>query len=100
MLVTPTLPVIVSFRHRGLKRLYEKGDRSRINPAHLERIELILSDLEVARTIDHMRQPGYRLHMLRGPLAGYHAIVVSGNWRIVFRFEGGDAIDVDLLDYH
>jgi proteic killer suppression protein len=47
-----------------------------------------------------MRQPGYRLHVLRGPLAGYYAIVVSGNWRIVFRFEGGDAIDVDLVDYH
>lgn len=92
--------MIVSFRHHGLKRLYDKGDRSRINPVQLQRIELILADLEVAGTIDHMRQPGYHLHLLRGPLAGYYAIDVSGNWRIVFRFEGGDTFDIDLVDYH
>jgi proteic killer suppression protein len=100
MLVNPTLAVIVSFRHRGLKRLYEKGDRSRINPVQLERIELILADLEAAETIDHMRQPRYRLHALRGPLAGFYAVDVSGNWRIVFRFEDGHAVDINLVDYH
>jgi addiction module HigA family antidote len=59
--------MIASFRHRGLKRLYEKGDRRRINPLQLEKIELILADLEITGTIDHLRQPGYRLHSLQGP---------------------------------
>jgi len=100
MLVTLTLPVIAGLRHRGLKRLYEKGDRRRINAVQLERIELILADLQAAATIDHMRQPRCRLHALRGPLAGYYSVDVSGNWRIVFRFADGHAIDIDLLDDH
>lgn len=100
MLVTLRLPVISSFRHRGLKLLYEKGNRGRINSVQLERIELILAELEAAETIDHMRQPRYRLHALRGPLAGYYSVDVSGIWRIVFRFADGHAIDIDLVDYH
>ena len=50
--------MIIGFKHRGLKRLYEKGDRSKINPNHIVKIELILADLDAAETIDHMRQPG------------------------------------------
>jgi len=92
--------MIVSFKHRGLKRLYEKGDRRRINPLHLERIELILADLDAAENIVHLRRPGYRLHELHGRRAGCYAVDVSGNWRIVFRFEAGQAADVDLVDYH
>jgi proteic killer suppression protein len=92
--------MIVSFKHRGLKRLYEKGDRRRINPLHLERIELILADLDAAENIVHLRRPGYRLHELHGQRAGCYAVDVSGNWRIVFRFEAGQAADVDLVDYH
>ena len=92
--------MIVSFKHRGLKHLYEKGDRRRINPLHLERIELILADLDAAENIVHLRRPGYRLHELHGRRAGCYAVDVSGNWRIVFRFEAGQAADVDLVDYH
>ena len=92
--------MIVSFKHRGLKRLYEKGDRRRINPLHLEKIELILADLDAAENILHMRRPGYRLHELQGRLAGRYAIDVSGNWRIIFSFEADQATDVDLVDYH
>ena len=92
--------MIISFKHRGLKRLYEKGDRRRINPLHLERIELILADLDAAENIVHLRRPGYRLHELHGRRAGCYAVDVSGNWRIVFRFEAGQAADVDLVDYH
>ena len=91
---------IVSCKHRGLKRLYEKGDRRRINPLHLEKIELILADLDAAENILHMRRPGYRLHELQGRLAGRYAIDVSGNWRIIFSFEADQATDVDLVDYH
>jgi toxin HigB-1 len=92
--------VIVSFRHRGLKRLYERGDRSRIHPQHVARVELILADIAAADSLEHLRRPGYRLHSLQGRLAGYYAIDVSGNWRIVFSFEGGNASNIDLVDYH
>lgn len=92
--------MIVSFRHRGLKRLYETGDGRKISPLQLEKVGLILADLDAADTIAHLRRPGYRLHQLQGQLAGCHAIDVSGNWRIVFRFEEGRVHDVDLVDYH
>ena len=92
--------MIVSFKHRGLKRLYERGDRSRIHPQQVEKIELILADLAAADRIEHLRRPGYRLHALRGRLANRYAIDVTGNWRIVFGFEAGRAIEIDLVDYH
>ena len=92
--------MIRSFKHRGLKRLYETGDRSRISPLQIDRIEWILQDLDAADTIKHLRRPGYRLHRLQGNLGGLFAIDVSGNWRIVFRFGAGHAFDVDLVDYH
>lgn len=92
--------MVGSIKHKGLKRLYERGDTSKINPNHLAKIELILADLDAAESIDHLRQPGYRLHELRGTLSGFHAVEVSGNWRIVFRFDGGVAYDIDLVDYH
>jgi proteic killer suppression protein len=92
--------MIHSFKHRGLKRLYEKGDRSKINPFQVDKIELILADLDAAETLLHLRRPGYRLHELKGHLAGRYAIDVSGNWRIVFRFQAGRVDELDLVDYH
>ncbi len=92
--------MIDSIKHKGLRRLYERGDSSKINPIHVDKVALILADLDAADSIDHMRQPGYRLHELRGNLRGYHAVEVSGNWRIVFRFSAGKAFDIDLVDYH
>lgn len=92
--------MVGTFRHKGLKRLYEHGDVSRVNPNLLARVELILADLDAAESIEHMRQPGYRLHELRGSLREHYAVAVSGNWRIIFRFEGGVALDIDLVDYH
>lgn len=99
-LVIPKIFVIVSFRHRGLRRLFEKGDQRRITSQHLEKIELILADPDAAESIEHLRRPGYRLHALRGRLRGCHAIDVSGNWRIVFRLVAGQVSEVDLVDYH
>ena len=99
-IVTTIINMIEGFKHRGLKKLYEKGYRERINPNHVDKVELILADLDAAQTINHLRQPGYRLHELHGNMAGLYAITVSGNWRIVFRFERGKASDVDLVDYH
>jgi proteic killer suppression protein len=92
--------MIVSFRHKGLELLFEKGDRRRVLAEHVGKIERILARLEEASEVSHMNLPGFRLHRLRGGLAGRWSVTVSANWRIVFRFEGGHAGDVDLIDYH
>ena len=92
--------MIKSFRHRGLQRLYERGDSSRINPILVEKVETALGLLDVAETPEAVNLPGYRLHPLRGDLRGFWSIRVSGNWRIIFRFDDRDVCDVDLVDYH
>jgi len=92
--------MIVSFRHRGLKRFFVSGITSGINPNHAERIQLILYDLEAAGSIEHLRRPGYRLHALKGRLTGYYAIDVSSNWRIIFQMNSDKVSDVNLIDYH
>ena len=65
-----------------------------------DRIALALADLDDAETPSDLDLPGYRLHPLKGDLKGYWSISISGNWRLIFRFEDGDAYDVDLVDYH
>ena len=92
--------MIRGFRHRGLKRLYERGDFRRVRADQKERIALALADLEGAVKPADVNLPGYRLHPLKGDLKGFWSITISGNWRIIFRFEDGDAYDVDLVDYH
>ncbi len=92
--------MILSFRHRGLRRLYEHDDGSRLPPDMVERIRRVLSFLDVAERIEDMDQPTFRLHQLRGDLKGAWAVTVRANWRIVFRFVDGNAEDVDFLDYH
>ena len=92
--------MIRRFRHRGLRRLYERGDRSRVPAGQAERISLALADLDDATKPSDLHLPGYRLHPLKGNLEGFWSISISGNWRIIFRFEANDAYDVDLVDYH
>jgi proteic killer suppression protein len=92
--------MIRSIKHRGLKRLYERGDRSGIRPDLLDTVERILMVLDAAATPQALDIPGYRLHPLKGDLKGFWAVTVRANWRIIFRFEGADAIDVELIDYH
>jgi proteic killer suppression protein len=92
--------MIKSFRHRGLKRLYERGERGKVSPNLLERIEDILGLLDEARHPKDLDLPGYRLHRLRGDLQGFWSMTVSGNWRVIFQFENGNAFNVDLVDYH
>jgi len=92
--------MIVSFRHKGLRRLYEDDDRRLLPPDLVERIQTILAALDAAGTIDEMNRPSFRLHPLKGDLKGLWAVTVRANWRIVFRFEEGDALDVELMDYH
>ena len=98
--ISYTYCVILSFRHRGLARLYERGDRRRIPPGYVDKVERILARLDVAAQPGDLDLPGYMLHRLRGEFSGLWSVRVSGNWRIVFRFEGGNARDVDLVDYH
>lgn len=92
--------MIESFRHKGLKKLYEDDDRSRLPPELVERIRDILAALDAATTIEGLDRPSLRLHPLKGKLKGFWAITVRANWRIVFRFRDGTAYDVDFLDYH
>lgn len=92
--------MIRSFRHRGLRRLYERDDPSRIPTDQLARITLALADLDAAGRPRDLDLPGYRLHSLRGDRSGLWSISITGNWPITFRFEAGDVYDVDLVDYH
>ncbi|HZR77044.1 type II toxin-antitoxin system RelE/ParE family toxin [Bradyrhizobium sp.] len=92
--------MIRSFRHRGLKLVHLRGGYSGIHAAHRKKIVRILGYLNVARMPRDMDFPGLRLHPLTGNLAGFWSVTVSANWRIVFRFEGIDVVDVDLVDYH
>jgi proteic killer suppression protein len=89
-----------SFKHRGLKRLYELDDRGGIRADLIRTIEEILGRLDEAEGPSAMNLPGYRLHPLKGGLKGFWSVTVRANWRIIFRFNGTDAFDVELTDYH
>lgn len=88
------------FRHSGLRRFWERQDSSRINPDHLARIARLLDDLAAADKPSQMDLPGLGLHQLTGALRGHWSVRVSANWRMTFRFEDGEAVDIDLIDYH
>jgi toxin HigB-1 len=90
--------VIRSIRHRGLKCLYERADPS--DPRLRDKVQRVLTALEAAAAPEDMDLPGYVLHPLTGNLRGFWSVRVSGNWRVIFRIEGGHAHDVDLIDYH
>ena len=92
--------MIKSFRHRGLKRLFEREDRSLIRPDLIDTIENILFVLDEALNVQDLAIPRYRLHPLKGRLKGYWSVTVKANWRIIFRFEEGHAYRVQLIDYH
>ena len=87
-------------RHRGLRELYEQGRSSRTVPRHKAKLLRILTALDRSTGPQGMDLPGFRLHPLKGNLRGHHAVSVSGNWRVTFRFESGHGFDVDYLDYH
>jgi len=93
-----TSTVIVSFKHKGLKRLFEQNDRSGLRADLTDKIERILTVLDAASAPQALDLPGYRLHQLKGDRKGYWSVTVRANWRIVFRFENDRACDVDLVD--
>lgn len=92
--------MIKSFRHRGLERFFRNGSKAGIDPQHARRLRLQLGRLDAARSPRDMLMPGWQWHELRGDWKGYWSVSVSGNWRLVFTFEGEDAVNVDYLDYH
>ena len=92
--------VIVSFRHKGLERLYRDGSKKGVQAAHVDKLRRILSLLDVAQSSDDLTIPSFKTHPLRGKLAGHWSIWVNGNWRVTFRFVDQDVELVDYQDYH
>jgi len=92
--------MIRSFRSKALRRLVERGDASKLSVPNGRRVETMLARLDAAVVPEDMNLPGYRFHGLKGRDKGRYAVDASGNWRITFGWDGKDAVDVDLEDYH
>jgi toxin HigB-1 len=97
--------MIKSFRHKGLKLLYDEDDPRKLNAEHIRRLKLILTTLDAVGTVEENMSPSdfpavLRLHQLKGNLQGFWAVTVQANWRVIFRFADGHIYDVDLVDYH
>ncbi len=92
--------MIRSFRHKGLERFFTTGTTSGINAQHAAKIGRLLAALHTAEGPEDMNAPAHRLHQLKGDRKGQWSVWVSGNWRLVFAFEDGQAVDVELVDYH
>ncbi len=92
--------MIKTFRHKGLQGFFETGSKAGIQPHHAARLGRQLARLDLAKTAADMNVPGWGLHALAGNLAGRYAVSVSGNWRLTFGFDGGDAVLIDYQDYH
>jgi proteic killer suppression protein len=92
--------VIKGFRHKGLQKFFFDGTKKGIQAKHAEKLADILDQLNAASEIQDMNFPGSELHPLKGDLRGLWSVKVSGNWRMIFRFEKGEALDVDYVDYH
>jgi toxin HigB-1 len=92
--------MIKTFRHRGLQRFFSRSDRSGISAQQSDRLRRMLDRLDAATKPKDMNVPGYKFHALKGERKGSYAVWVSGNWRLTFGFKEGEAIDVNLEDYH
>ena len=92
--------MIRSIRHKGLKRLYEDDDHRGVVSEHAEKLRDILVRLDASAAVADLDLPGFRLHPLKGEFKGFWAVTVRANWRVIFRYAEGDALDVDYLDYH
>ena len=92
--------MIRSFRHRGLERFFTRSDYQGVPAQYAARLERMLDRLDAATDPGDMALPGYKFHALKGKRKGVYAVTVTGNWRLTFRFDNEDAIQVDLEDYH
>ena len=91
---------IKTFKHKGMKRFFASGSKAGIQAAHAKKIKLILDLLDAVTEARDMNFPGSDFHPLKGDRSGFYSVHVNGNWTIIFRFEKGEAKDVDLVDYH
>jgi proteic killer suppression protein len=94
---------LVRFRHEGLKQLYQDGNTKAVPAAVSDKLRKLLFAIETAETLDQLgRFPGWRLHPLKGQLKGMWSLTVTGNWRLIFRYDepSNSASDIDLIDYH
>lgn len=92
--------MIKTFAHKGIEAFFIKGTKAGIQATHAARLARQLAQLDHAHGPGDMNLPGWRLHPLSGMLNGHWAVTVSGNWRLTFRFDDGDAVLVDYQDYH
>ncbi|MHB9102049.1 MAG: type II toxin-antitoxin system RelE/ParE family toxin [Sulfuricella sp.] len=92
--------MIKTFRHKGLQAFFETSSKAGIQPHHAPKLKRQLVRLNAAKSPDYMNMPGWNMHGLSGDLAGHYSVVVNGNWRMTFTFEGEDAVLVDYQDYH
>jgi proteic killer suppression protein len=92
--------MVGSIKHKGLAALYYDDRTKGVQQALVKRLRQILALLDTAFVAEDMNIPGLRFHQLKGDLAGFYSVSVSGNWRVIFRFENSQATDVDLIDYH
>jgi proteic killer suppression protein len=92
--------MIKSFKHKGLKLFFETGKTSGIQAKHGQKLRMRLAAIDTAQFIDDVDLPGFRLHPLKGNRDGIWSVTISGNWRITFSFEDGDAYILNYEDYH
>jgi toxin HigB-1 len=92
--------MILRFRYRGLERLHSRGDTSGVSTQHVKRLRSMLAALETASVPSDMALPGARLHPLHGDREGQWSVSISGNWCVVYEFDGRNVTNVDLIDYH
>jgi len=92
--------MIKSFKHKGIKKFFEQGNISGINPEHESRLKRLLGYLDRAKYIEDMNLPSFNLHQLQGDKKDLWSVKVNGNWRMTFRFEDGNVYILDYLDYH
>ncbi|MGC1423859.1 MAG: type II toxin-antitoxin system RelE/ParE family toxin [Terracidiphilus sp.] len=92
--------MIRSFRHKGVEKFFLSGSKAGIQPSHASKLGDQLTVLNVATRPEQMNIPGWKFHALKGELAGYWAVSVSGNWRLTFAFDEEDVVFVDYQDYH
>lgn len=92
--------MIRQIRHKGLERFAQTGDTRGVQAQHAPKLRVLLAAMNTAKTPGNLKAPGFGLHPLKGDRKGQWAMSVSGNWRLVFAFEGEDITDVDYIDYH
>jgi toxin HigB-1 len=92
--------MITNWRHKGLRDFYETGNKSKIQAKHAKKLSILLFQLTNALQPEDMKTPGNEFHKLIGRLEGFYSVKINANWRLIFKFEREDAIEVDYIDYH